>query len=244
MAAKLRKPKNHELKSPEDMMPDEIQLRGRAKDLSSMFFGRLTAMYPSGKRNGNYLWRCLCECGTVKDVLAQCLLSGGSLSCGCFQQESRKTHGHSVDPLWPTYSSMLDRCFNKRSKYYVNYGGRGIFVCKKWRYGDGSRDGFECWKADMGPKPRKDMEIDRRDNDKGYYPNNCRWVTKTVNMNNRRSNVRLTFKGKTKSVKSWSKYLGIPESRIWSRRRSGWPDSRILTEPVGVSTRWSKHNVG
>ena len=85
--------------------------------------------------------------------------------------------------LHRTWNSMKQRCSNPKFKQYKDYGGRGITVCPEWA----SRDGFVSfakWALENGF--REDLEIDRRDNDRGYSPDNCRWVTHKVNMNNRR----------------------------------------------------------
>ena len=58
------------------------------------------------------------------------------------------------------------------------YGGRGIFVCESWR------NDFRNFIADMGDCPT-DFTIDRLDNRLGYFPENCKWVSKKENSCNR-----------------------------------------------------------
>jgi len=79
------------------------------------------------------------------------------------------------------YYNMLKRCNNEDHKDYVNYGGRGIKVCDEWLK---SKKVFVAWCYENGFE--EDLELDRRDNDKGYGPENCRFVTRVVNRNNRR----------------------------------------------------------
>ena len=67
-------------------------------------------------------------------------------------------------------------------KNYPNYGGRGITLCKKWM----SFEPFYEWALENGYKYR--LEIDRIDNEQGYHPDNCRFVTSAVNNRNRRNN--------------------------------------------------------
>ena len=76
---------------------------------------------------------------------------------------------------------MLDRCYNKKSKGYKNYGKRGITVCKKWR--DAPKE-FNEWALKNGYK--EGLQIDRENNNGNYTPNNCRFVTRAINMANRR----------------------------------------------------------
>jgi len=75
---------------------------------------------------------------------------------------------------------MQDRCNNKKSKLYKYYGGKGITLHEDW---EGSSDNFIQWSLDNGYTD--DLEIDRIDNNKGYSPNNCRWINKSTNCCNR-----------------------------------------------------------
>jgi hypothetical protein len=88
-------------------------------------------------------------------------------------------------PEYGTWWGMVQRCTYPRHNRFALYGGRGIAVCDRWRYGDGERSGFECFFADMGPRPER-HSIDRVDNDGNYEPGNCRWATASVQMRNRR----------------------------------------------------------
>lgn len=105
---------------------------------------------------------------------------------------SNYKHGHTGEKISKTYwvwSSMVQRCENKNNKAYNDYGKRGIRVCKKWLI-------YENFLKDMGEKP-KGFCIDRINNDKGYYKENCRWVDRYVSNDNRRE----IFKNKTSKFK-------------------------------------------
>ena len=67
---------------------------------------------------------------------------------------------------------MRARCTNPNESEFARYGARGIKVCDRWLNGDGVSDGFECFLADMGPRPSSRHSIDRIDNDAGYAPEN------------------------------------------------------------------------
>lgn len=73
---------------------------------------------------------------------------------------------------------MLARCKNTKLREYKYYGGRGIKVCKRWQK-------FENFLADMGHPP-PGLSLDRINNNRGYYPSNCRWATATQQQQNRR----------------------------------------------------------
>jgi hypothetical protein len=72
---------------------------------------------------------------------------------------------------------MLKRCYNERSQHFKSYGGRGITVCDRWRFGENGQHPFECFIADVGRRPSVGLSIDRIDNNNGYYPGNVRWTT-------------------------------------------------------------------
>lgn len=59
------------------------------KDLSGQRFGRWQVIKlsdtPHASRSA--YWECLCDCGTVKDVKSDSLVSGHSRSCGCLNRE-------------------------------------------------------------------------------------------------------------------------------------------------------------
>lgn len=136
------------------------------KDLTGQRFGRLVAQRP--ERHGRY--RCRCDCGGELIVSRGALATGATKSCGCLRRElaaaRRTTHGQTYSPTWWSWAGMHARCRNSKRK---NYGGRGITVCERWR-------SFQNFFDDMGERP-PGMTLDRKDNDKGYEPSNCRWAT-------------------------------------------------------------------
>lgn len=134
-------------------------------------------------------------------------------------------------PLRRTYKSMLARCYNKSHTSYAAYGGRGIKVCKRWLRGVGDKTGFECFLEDMGPRP-KGKSIDRKDNNKGYSPNNCSWASRIQQQNNTRRNVTVTWDGMTRTVAQWSRALNIPDQCLRDRLNRGWTIKRALTQPA------------
>lgn len=93
------------------------------------------------------------------------------------------THQKSYSKIYRTWIAMLSRCRNPNDNNYIHYGARGIKVCERWHV-------FENFYADMGDHPFYIAQIDRIDNEKGYCPENCRWVTAKENSRNRRTTVR------------------------------------------------------
>jgi len=83
-----------------------------------------------------------------------------------------------------SWHSMHSRCYNKSDKNYKYYGAREITVCKEWNC-------FHIFVGDMGdppidPQTGSRMTLDREDNYKGYYKDNCCWATKKEQTANKR----------------------------------------------------------
>lgn len=163
-------------------------------DMSGERYGRLVVIERVGTKNGNATWKCLCDCGNEKVIAGKCLRSGDTKSCGCLQLENLREQahkGHSVihgdahSRLYEVWATMIQRCTNKNNKKYPDYGGRGITVCAEWK----KYEQFLAWAKANGydeNAPRGECTLDRIDNDKGYEPGNCRWVSMKVQSNNRR----------------------------------------------------------
>jgi len=147
-------------------------------------FGRLTVIEDVGAdKRQEALWRCLCECGNIIVSLGGNLRSGHTKSCGCLKKELARealtTHGKRYIPEYKIWADMIQRCTNQKRDAYKNYGGRGIAIDKKWM-------SFEFFYKDMGDRPSKLYTIERIDNDKGYYKENCKWATYTEQSRNKR----------------------------------------------------------
>lgn len=183
-------------------------------------------------------YRCVCDCGKEHSVTGSDLRNGQVKSCGCLRSAKsserakarNRRHGHAVrgearPPEYNVWANMKSRCHDTGSKDYPRYGGRGIFVCERWR------ESFSAFYADMGPRPSGLYKIERNDNDGPYSPINCRWATAKEQAENRRNNVFLEHDGKRLTLMEWSRVVGIGVTTLSYRIKAGWPVERALTTP-------------
>ena len=154
---------------------------GKFIDLIGQRFGRLTVLSRQGSIGQKVAWLCLCDCGNKRVIISEKLKTGRTKSCGCFQTEQRFKHGMYGIPEYTIWGAMLQRCKNKNNVRYNDYGGRGIAVCRRW-------EKFVTFYKDMGERPQG-LTIERIDNNKGYFPDNCKWATMTENLKNKRNNI-------------------------------------------------------
>lgn len=126
------------------------------------------------------------------------------------------------NPMYRAWHNMRMRCNNPNTPCYANYGGRGITVCASWR-------DFDRFYEDMISDFQKGLQLDRIDNDSGYSPDNCRWVTNRVNSNNRRNNRKFTYSNQSMTLTQWAAKLGKNRSTLAQRFYVyGWSIERVL----------------
>ena len=184
-------------------------------------FGRLKVTDFAYSKNGRSFWKCKCECGNEKIIIGKDLQRGTIRSCGCLRAEtSRKrmtTHGATDSRLYNIWTSMKQRCeTSKEEKFIKDYQNRGIKVCEEWH----DFAVFQKWALENGYKDN--LSIDRIDNNKGYYPENCRWADNIIQANNKRNNRWLTYNNKTQTIAQWARELGMNYNTLGQRIRMGW----------------------
>lgn len=205
----------------------------KAIDITGRVFGRWTAIKFVHKIGRYHYWLFRCSCGTEKVLYKGHVGKGSSESCGCLLRELRTTHGMSKTKIYNVYRAMRSRCENPNSKSYPDYGGRGIKVCERWAT-------FENFYADMGEPGFLRAEIDRIDNDKGYSPDNCRWVTKTQNQANTSQNRIIEAFGKKMILEEWAREVGKSSDVISYRLKMGWPIEKALMQSCRPINRKGK----
>lgn len=134
----------------------------------------------------------------------------------------RYKHGQVGSLTYNSWRSMKFRCRNKSQSPLGKYwGARGIDFDQSWL-------DFNVFLKEMGERPTRGHSLDRIDNTKGYFKENCRWASHLEQQNNRSTNRRITFGGRTQTLAQWSREIGIAESSLFSRIKRGWPLYRAL----------------
>ncbi|WCS27247.1 hypothetical protein LOK46_10640 [Methylobacterium sp. NMS14P] len=145
------------------------------------------------------------------------------------QKVINQTHGHAsfgaTTAEYEAWRKARQRCENPKNPRYASYGGRGIQVCERWR-------DFAAFFADMGSRPTPAHQLDRKDNDKGYEPGNCRWATPAEQMVNRRNTRFVEVDGKQVPLATLAKEAGLPINTLRFRILKGWDLTRALTAPL------------
>lgn len=199
------------------------------EDLTGNKYGRLTILKYSHNVGTNSFWICKCECGNIKAIQGTRMKKGSTKSCGCYSVEVSTKHGNKSggkeSGAYTSWRGMIDRCTNPNADNYQYYGGRGISICERWL-------DFSNFLEDMGERPLKGT-IERKNNSKGYFPENCAWACRRKQANNTRRNHYITYKGKQMSIAEASRIYGIPyytlRSRIYNYK---WDIEKAIETPT------------
>jgi hypothetical protein len=147
------------------------------------------------------------------------LTSGRSTSCGCATYLSKQ-------PVGKIWDGIKSRCYTVTDKRYKNYGGRGIKMCLSWK---NSREAFVNWALKTGYK--KGMTIERKNNDKGYSPENCCWIPLEEQNRNKRNTAWVIYKGKKTRLAEINELNGFPRGFLGRRLARGLTLEEAITKP-------------
>ena len=126
------------------------------------------------------------------------------------------------------FHCMHQRCLKPSHEAYARYGGHGITICSEWLH---DYMGFLKWALANGYS--EDLTLDRKDNDKGYSPDNCQWQTKKEQSNNRRDNHLLTAWAETKTITEWTRdpRCTVQKGCLRLRIVNGWSSEEAISRP-------------
>lgn len=205
-------------------------------DYTGKKFYKLTAIKFIKRENKKTIWECKCDCGNVINLTIRSLVCGHIKDCGC-QRSIRNAkhstkHGLAKTRLYHIFQGMKVRCYNKNDHSYPRYGQRGITICDEWMK-DITK--FVEWANKNGYKDG--LSIDRIDPNKGYFPENCRWVNFKIQANNKTNNKLVTFNGETHTVSEWADKLGMKRKILEQRIRNSEASKYSLEEAFSKKVR-------
>lgn len=165
-------------------------------------------------------WLCKCKCGNECIVAGSNLRNGHTKRCSeCgYKMTSKKNmvHGKTRTKLYYVWRGILNRCENKKFKSFLDYGARGISVCEDWH---DPKKFFE-WAEESGY--HDGLEIDRKDTNGNYCPDNCRWITRKENANNKRNNKIIEHNGESKTLAEWARYYDVNYKNLSRNLKKGY----------------------
>ena len=194
-------------------------------DLKGKKFNRLTVLEYIGKSK----WLCKCDCGNLTTVIAPKLKSGHTKSCGCYNKEKVSErmkeiakqnftkHHKCSHNLYIRWQAMKRRCETE------HYKKKGITICEQW---ESNFENFYNWAINNGYK--KELSLDRINNNDGYYPNNCRWTNRITQANNTSRNIYLEYNNEIHTISEWSKISKLSYQTIIGRLKRGWKINDIF----------------
>lgn len=190
----------------------------RVIDLTGQRFGRLVVVARGLNRtNGRARWNCRCDCGNSTCVNGYDLRLGKSTNCGCVRKEKGKmrfsTHGLSKILAYSRWCEMKTRI--RRDPHYSH-----LSYCPRWQ-------SFDSFYHDMGDCP-PGYSLERIDNNKGYSPENCKWIPLGHQAKNTSRVITFQWNGHTLNLSEWISLLKLNRNTVWARIYRGWPIAQAL----------------
>ena len=185
---------------------------GKFIDRTGMRFGRLLVLEEAGRTGlKKVLWKCVCDCGNEVLRTSGDLVTGNSVSCGCYLKEKITKHGGWNKSSYNTWRAMMRRCNNPKDKDYFRYGGLGVKVCPQWHE-------YTNFAKDMG-EPSGAETLDRIDPYGDYELKNCRWAS----LPTQARNIRVPKDNKSGHIgvhfrnKKWYAEITVGKKKFYSK---------------------------
>lgn len=151
-------------------------------------------------------------------------------------------HNLTNHKLFSVYRGMLNRCYRVTNDNYKYYGGKGVRISEEWLDKENEFMNFYTWAVNNGYE--KHLKIDRKDNNKDYSPENCRWVTDKEQIRNRSNTCKVLYNGSEISIGELSDMVGIPSSILHRRIiSSGWSIEKAVSTKVNHKEKTEKRTI-
>lgn len=198
-------------------------------------YGRLKVIEFVKRENSKSYWKCKCDCGNEITLPITYLTTGDTKSCGCLRKEmvaklSKSKSFVKNKRLYNIWIGMRRRCLNNKRNNYKYYGAKGIEICNEWK---NNFNNFQNWALNNGYNDY--LTIDRINIDNNYEPNNCRWVTKFDQNNNKNGNHKILYEGKEyNTMSSFCREYNINYDKFRQYIRKGYAVDQALNICIGV----------
>lgn len=163
---------------------------------------------------------CKCECGTIKRTNLSEIKQLRSKSCGCARigKFTRRKYSIVNHDIYIAYKTMINRCYNEKTKIYQTYGAKGVVVCDEWR---DNYEAFLHWALSNGWSKGLQLDKDIKGDGKLYSPETCSWVTAMENMSYRSVSVKYEYNGQYLTLGQICKPLNLDRRKVYNRIKSG-----------------------
>lgn len=198
---------------------NEHRLKKRRQKLIGERFGRIVVQDVFCE-NSECLVSVKCDCGNTKTYKFSGFKVSKPKHCGC--NNANVKHGMSNTPLYKSWAAMKRRCDNPDNLHKKYYADKSIKYCDEWK-------DFVCfsgWAINNGYVDG--YTIERLDNSKGYYPENCTWIPAKEQNINKTNKSHLVIDGIDKSYTEWAKEYGLRENTIRMRVKYGWSGKDLI----------------
>lgn len=185
---------------------------------------------------------CECDCGNIYYSIPFNIVNKKVFSCGCASNARKgrpNSHGMSKTRFYKIWCGILKRCNNKNESSYINYGGRGIKVCKEWTdFPNFKADMYAAYLKHVEEYGEEDTSIERLDVNGNYTKKNCTWATRKEQNTNTRQVNHYEYKGEMLDLSEIARREGMNYRTLRSRILDyGW----TLEEALQRShLKWSK----
>ena len=166
----------------------------------------------------DYMYECRCVyCNRILYLRYDRIKNTKSKLCDCQRKYNFRTSDPDIKPLYRKWNHMRQRCNNPNDIGYQNYGGRGIKVCEEWDNLETGFINFYNWALSTGWTIDTKLSIDRIDVNKGYSPDNCRWVNKRTQNSNRTNNYFIQVNTYIFPINIWAELTGLMYQTLYCR---------------------------
>ena len=192
-------------------------------DIKDKKFNSLTAIKYHHSENNKQFWEFKCDCGKTAILEKIGVVYGRIKNCHDKRLGARNIDlpKNIKDRLIRIRNGIINRCERKYSTGYKSYGEKGIHVCDEWRNTTDGLYNFINWAISSGYN--NTLTIDRIDNEKGYYPENCRWATYREQGKNKRNTIIVKYKGKNMCISELADILGCSRIAIFKKIKQNKP---------------------